>query len=225
MKRCGLVVVSLLCINLFTTGAKAQTSADAPAACALAPYTVHLKWGTRELPLKGHMVVEAHYATSESVYRCKSFPCSAVDGILQHLQTSCDLLKAIIPIADCMNEVYPLSQLRKWTPPEGRGRWGQGSVGVRPDAYKELWLITMYWQSTNHRPEPDTKFLICNETHQCLVGVAGYETGPFSRKFMGGAVPEVHWYLNSNQQTTLTIGYLQDQTLTPGPIDCAGKEF
>ncbi len=54
---------------------------------------------------------------------------------------------------------------------------------------------------------------------RAVVASAGWETGPGSNSFVGGATEEVHHWLQ-HSSGPLEIGLAVDQTLPLGPIDC-----
>ena len=204
--------------------------------CALAPYTVKLQRGKKivavALPAKGSLVEESHYMTThdklpdvwpgamakqpkgEHAVQCD-------EGIVAHLERSIALYRRFKPEAT-IADVYPEWWQQVWTPQEG-GYCGQGSIGevqlktLTPEM--ELWLLTMNW-APDTKPDPGTRFLLGYKGKHVILA-AGFETGPRQRKFLGGVTPEVHNYLGvMNETKGLSLGYLQDQTLAPGPVEC-----
>jgi hypothetical protein len=143
------------------------------------------------------------------------------EGISAHLDRSIALYRRYKPEAT-VADVYPEWWQQVWTPQEG-GHCGQGSIGdaqlkmLTPEM--ELWLLTMNW-ADDAQPEPGTRFLLSYKGKHVVL-IAGFEAGPKQRKFLGGVTPEVHNYLGViNETKGLSLGYLQDQSLVPGPIDC-----
>lgn len=108
-----------------------------------------------------------------------------------------------------------------WTPEE-HGKFGQGSVGDRQnkllDADNELWMMNMMWAKGN-RPPLNSKFLMSYNGRNVVV-IAGFETGPSARYFLGGVTGEVHSWLKSNMNSTIAISYLADQSINAGPCNC-----
>lgn len=175
------------------------------------------KWAkTITLPAVGRFVCESHYATSADMYGSRLFPNSISEGIGEHLQRSLAVLKLYEPSVSAA-EVYNASWKNQWTPPEN-GKAGQGSVGdKKPSIAEEIWQGNMMWASNGDKPKPGTKFLVEANGRKCVIQM-GYETGPGEESFLGGLVPEVHWYLKTNNSSMIKLSYLADQKIPLGPV-------
>lgn len=194
--------------------------------CELAPIELNLgfknKWQKKiTLPTIGAFVVESHYVTDEDFPKAQ-WPLSSDQGISGHLAASCALLthKYKLPVEPDCSDVYADSWTRVWTPSED-GNIGQGARGdyIRPDLESEIWQGNMMFRPESF-PKMGTKFLLKHKNKTVVVSF-GYEIGPGSSKFLGGLTPEVHYYLESSNDATLTIGLLKDQALPLGPVDCS----
>ena len=76
----------------------------------------------------------------------------------------------------------------------------------------------MYW---NPRPPAGTRVLVYDPaTGGAVVASGGYETGPGSNESIGGAVEEIHLALGTEHHDRLVMGFLADDQLPLGPIDC-----
>ena len=157
-----------------------------------------------QLPALGSVVMEAHLVTTEEFEG--TWPTSAWDGIEAHYAAS-ELVSG-----------YSFDRHEPWAPEgEGGSMWGQGSTR-RPPPLDEAWYVNMYWRN---RPDPGTRMLIFNPVNgRAVVASAGYETGPGSADHIGGVVEEVHHHLGSRHRSQLIMGFLVDQELDLGPIDC-----
>lgn len=176
------------------------------------------KWEkTLTTPITGKFCTEAHYATTSDSFGGKLFPSSQSEGITIHLARSAERLNAD------PNSIYDASYKRVWTPPEG-GKAGQGSVGdLKPSVEEEMWQGNMMW-ADGYKPRPGTKFLVTNPKNKkaCVIQM-GYETGPADQKYVGGLVSEVHWYLESNDETNLILERPVDQTISLGPLSGSAR--
>lgn len=184
--------------------------------CEVVEETLKLTNQTVTLPVEGRMVLESHLATKEDTFPGRSFPNSIHEGILDHMNRSCERLKKF-GVKNCL-DVYAASYHRQWTPPEF-GLAGQGSIGNRkPTVDEEMWLGNMYWTREN-KPAPGTKFL-ASRGDRSVVVVMGYETGPRDPKFIGGLQGEAMWWLRATNADPVRLGRLKDQSVPPGPITC-----
>jgi len=193
---------------------------EQPSSCQGYPLTMRLRGRTVTLPASGVWTLESHLATSEDVFPdSRSFPKSVSENISSHLNNSCSLLSKLVDGVDC-GEVYGTKWDKMWTPPEN-GKAGQGAVGgVRPSNEEEMWIFNMMWMGKS-MPEPGTKFLASYNGKNVVV-VGGYERGPSSRHFLGGFQKEVLWALGAtNDSSKVTLSTLSDQSLPPGPVNCA----
>jgi|GEM_PF-1867036 len=188
--------------------------------CEGYPLSMKLRGRTVTLPATGVWTLESHLATDEDSFpNRRSFPKTVRENIYGHLANSCDLLARLIPGTNC-GEVYKTSWDKEWTPPEN-GKAGQGALGaVRPSKEEELWIFNMMWVGKS-MPKAGTKFL-ATFNGKSVVVVGGYERGPSSKKFIGGFQREVLWALGAEEASSrITLSTLLDQTLPPGPVDCA----
>jgi hypothetical protein len=114
------------------------------------------------------------------------------------------------------NELFDNTYLKQWTPAEN-GQPGQGSVGNdRPSVAEELWIANMCWAAKG-KPKPGTKFLMTAHGRRVVV-VMGYETGPESRVFLGGAQGAVFKALGLKNQDVAEIACLRDQSVPVGSV-------
>lgn len=186
--------------------------------CSVISETLVLKNQTAKLPKMGKFVLESHLATKSDTFPAgRLFPQSVSEGILDHMNRSCEYLKKL-GVKNCL-DVFSTKYHRAWTPPES-GKAGQGSVGnLKPTVEEEMWSGNLYWTSAN-KPKPGTKFLASRGGRHVVV-VMGYETGPRDPSFLGGLQGEVMWWLQANNShTDIQLGRLKDQTLPPGPVIC-----
>jgi hypothetical protein len=161
-------------------------------------------------------------ATTEDVFDGRLFPGTQNEKIADHLARSCARLQHLGARAGC-EDVYRTHDHRLFTPPEG-GKAGQGSTGDRkPPIEEEIWVMNMMFR-TGHVPPPGQRWLV-SANDRFVVVVAGWEVGPGKQDWLGGMQGEVHWYLGTNNDSQITIhGSLKDQTMLPGPIECARNE-
>ncbi len=171
---------------------------------------------TITLPCTGCFVEESHYSTTqESFPEGRKFPKTKDENILPHLQRSYPLYRVYDPEMS-FEALYRNSWHKVWTPPEG-WEYGQGSVGeIRPTPEEELWFMTMMW-APGEKPPVGTKFLLRANNRQIVV-VAGYETGPGDKQYLGGITREVHAWLRTNNESLIEIQLLVDQSVKIGPI-------
>ena len=157
-----------------------------------------------EMPALGSVVKEAHLVSEQEF---EGWPSGSTDGIERHFSLS-----------EAATD-YRYERTEPWAPAgEGGSLWGQGSTGMPVPLEAEAWYITMFWR---HRPPPSTRMLVFNPVNgRAVVAAAGYETGPGSNEDIGGVSEEIHHYLNTQHQDLLQLGFLLDQTLPFGPINC-----
>ena len=158
-----------------------------------------------EMPAFGPVVLEAHLVTTEEFP--DSWPTSAWDGIPEHYVFSEGVTG------------YSIDRTQSWAPEgEGGSQWGQGSTS-RPPPLDEGWYVNMYWRN---RPPRGTRMLVFNPKNgRGVVTAGGYETGPGSATAIGGASEEIHDVLGTTHRSVLLMGFLVDQELSLGPIECA----
>jgi hypothetical protein len=186
--------------------------------CSVVTETLKLTNQTVTLPKKGRMVLESHLATkSDSFPAGRLFPQTISEGILDHMNRACEILKKH-GVTNCL-DVFSTKYHRQWTPPES-GKAGQGSIGnTKPTVIEEMWSGNLYWTREN-KPKPGTKFLASRNGRHVVV-VMGYETGPRDPKFLGGLQGEVMWWLKAtNTDSDIQLARLKDQSLSPGPVVC-----
>jgi hypothetical protein len=188
--------------------------------CTLVKEVIQLKSGTVSFPTSGKIVIESHLATREDTFNSQAlFPADAKNLIQAHLDRSCEALRRLFPNEDCAS-LYRAPWSRQWTPAEGRGLFGQGSVGdLKPTVAEELWGANMNWGS-GARPAPGTRFLASHGERHVVV-VMGYESGPTSSRLLAGLQTEVAWALGVANDDIVEIGRLVDQQSPPGPVECA----
>ncbi|MCO4745985.1 MAG: hypothetical protein KC912_14415 [Proteobacteria bacterium] len=159
-------------------------------------------------PSVGPVVLEAHLVTTEEY--SGSWPTSFTDGIAAHYSLSQGVTS------------YAMTRSEPWAPAgEGGSEFGQGSTGSPVPAADEAWYVNMYWRN---RPARGTRILVMNPlTGDAVVASGGYETGPGANTAIGGAVEEIHHHLGTGHRDDLIMGFLVDQTVDLGPIDCAAR--
>ena len=158
-------------------------------------------------PAAGPVVKEAHLVTTADGFAQETWPQSFTDGIDEHYALSQQI------------SGYETARNQPWAPAgEGGSEYGQGSTGVQipPDA--EAWYVNMHWK---RRPARGTRVIVFNpRTGRAVVAAGGYETGPGSNTAIGGAVEEIHRYLETSHRDTLIMGFAEDQSMSYGPIEC-----
>lgn len=198
--------------------------------------TVQLKWGTMKLPLRGRFVIESHYATKTETFingfDHTPFPRSSSDKIKEHMFASAEyffrsfpnLAKKFKDKTAFVDAVYNQSFEKVWTPANDGGTnfFGQGARGnMKPTVEEEMWQANMMF--TKLVPA-GTKFKLRNPKNGKEVIVQmGYEIGPGSKSYLGGAVPEVHWWLESNNSTELELLPVS-QSAALGPVEVTVPE-
>lgn len=166
-----------------------------------------------KFPTSGKMYVESHLATTED---------KALD-IQAHLKRSCDLLKPYDSTLTTCTTVFTSGDgSRSFTPAEGGGNVGQGSVSKKPGPGEEMYSGNFMYASGTE-PRPGEKWLISGNGKYFALSV-GWETGPGDQKILGGLQKEVHWHLGTDNDSKITVyGKLKDQSLALGPVKCEGK--
>ncbi len=159
------------------------------------------------LPALGPVVEEAHLVTDDEGFEPGRWPASFGDRIAEHYARSAEETGAV------------LARDQGWAPAgEGGSEFGQAAVGAKLPVLDEAWYVNMYWHD---RPAPGTRLLVLNPaTGAAVVASGGYETGPGTPEAIGGAVEEIHLSLGTDHRSPLVMGYLRDQSLPLGPIDC-----
>ena len=157
------------------------------------------------LPVTGNVVKEAHLVTVDDELG-GSWPTSFTDGIDAHYARS------------AAQSGYEMARDQPWAPAgEGGSQYGQGATSTALPVLDEAWYLCMYWRD---RPAPGTRMIVRNPANgRAVVASAGYETGPGSNSWIGGATEEVHHWLQ-HTSGPLEIGVAADQTLPLGPLDC-----
>ena len=160
-----------------------------------------------QMPATGPVVMEAHLVTVDDGYGTGAndpWPGSITEGIEDHYELSQDATG------------FVLYRDQSWCPQESCS-YGQGAYGAKVPVADEAWYVCMYWSD---RPDPGTRMIVMNGDGRAIVAAAGYETGPGDLSNVAGATEEVHHYLDTGHQSTLTVGFAVDQTLPLGPITC-----
>lgn len=171
--------------------------------------------GKLYFPIVGKFCVESHYATATERFADGLFPGTDSEKIQNHLLNSFDLLKKYIPDAS-FDDVYNANFKRVWTPANdgGKNEYGQAARGsLRPLPEEEIWQGNMFFKNL---PTPGTKFLATANGRSCVIQM-GYESGPGGTEFVGGFVPEVHYYLKTNNGSAIILTECS-QTLPLGPL-------
>jgi hypothetical protein len=157
-------------------------------------------------PATGPVVKEAHLVTVADDFG-GGWPGSFTDGIEAHYALS------------EAESGYSMERREPWAPAgEGGSEFGQGSFGAPLPVVDEAWYVNMYWRQ---RPPAGTRLLVRNpETGAAVVAAGGYETGPGDNTRIGGVTEEIHDHLGTGHLSVLQLGFLVDQDLPLGPIDC-----
>lgn len=175
---------------------------------------------TVSLPEAGRFVEESHYVTTDDRFGKEQWPNQKDQGIGMHLRRSFKVYRKYDPSMQFEN-LYSHSWQKEWTPEEG-GHFGQGAVGEiqlsELTAEMEMWFMTMMW-AKGERPKRGTRFLLTANNKHVIV-IAGYETGPSSKTYLGGVTREVHKWLNTTSESEITISLLKDQSINIGPVVC-----
>ncbi|HRK79411.1 MAG TPA: proton-conducting transporter membrane subunit [Thiobacillus sp.] len=159
------------------------------------------------MPAVGPIVREAHLVTQEEP---APYPSTATEELAAH---------------------YALSQSRTglvmfreelWAPLEGGAFYGAG-IGS-PDRFPVLdegWYVNMYWTPAS-RPPRGTRMILrrTDDPSRAVVVAAGYETGPGDLSKVGGTTEESHFYLGTQHDATLELGFAVDGSLPLGPRRC-----
>lgn len=198
------------------------TPAIANDPCAVLPRTVLL--GTRSwrrdvpLPTTGRMFGESHLATTSDPSPAQLE--SVTDRIEAHLMRSAAILRDRFGITD-QSAVYAQRWARQWTPAEGGGLVGQGSISVLAPPDAEMFVFNMMHRRGDV-PPPGERWLLCNAAAgRCAVAAAGYEIGPTNQAVLGGVQRELQFVLGATNATPITVhGPLRDQSLPYGPVTC-----
>lgn len=172
------------------------------------------------LPTQGRFVEEAHYLTNKDSFPNK-YPKDSIEGIMDHLNRSFALYNKFDSSAK-FKRLFRFRHRKEWTPSENR-EIGQGAIGdlqlTRLNPEDELWMMNMMWDK-GQRPKIGTKFLV-SANNKNVVVVAGYETGPQAKAFLGGVTGEVHeWLGTGNNSRNITVSLLKDQGVASGPCRC-----
>jgi len=192
--------------------------------CALQDLDLEMVWGHCEpdidcyeaggarflrTPAVGPVVKEAHLVTVEDGFG-EGWPSSFTDGIERHY--------ALSEAASG----YAMDRREPWAPAgEGGSEYGQSAFGRPLPVLDEAWYVNMYWR---RRPPPGTRMLVRDpESGRAAVAAGGYETGPGNPAHIGGVTEEIHDHLGTSHRSRLQLGFLVDQSLPLGPIDCGGQ--
>jgi hypothetical protein len=187
--------------------------------CALTKESLSLKKRTIVLPTTGAIVIESHLATAEDQFpKNRLFPVDDQELLDTHKERSCQRLLELPINAKC-KDAYKDPHVQVWTPPEGKGLFGQGSVGNRrPLVLEEMWSGNMNW-TTGSKPKPGTRFLVSRGSKHVVL-IMGYETGPDNPGLLLGLQSEVAYYLGVENSDVVKVGRLVDQSVASGPVEC-----
>lgn len=177
--------------------------------------TVFVNGLKETVPMEGKLVLESHLVAQED--NLTKFPSTTYENAKWHIRASCAKLIEKGLVKDDCSHVYNNRYVQQWTPSES-GSIGQGSTGKKPPLDCEMWIVNQYWTSKT-RPAMGTKYMI-EANGKKVIACAGYETGPASSSFIGGAQGEVFWYLGINNTSKVKLGKIDDQSLPYGPIEC-----
>ncbi len=176
--------------------------------CYLAPDSGGTTRAWLRTPAYGPLVREAHLVTTTDVAHLDGgWPSSLWDGIPGHYTRT------------AAASGYAMSRAEPWAPDgEGNAHFGQGATGAPVPPLDETWYVNMYWRD---RPTKGTRMLVLDPfSGRAVVASGGYETGPGSHTAIGGATEEIHHWLGTTHRAPAVIGFLADQALPLGPIDC-----
>jgi hypothetical protein len=187
--------------------------------CTLTKESLSLKKRTIALPTSGAIVIESHLATAEDQFpKNRLFPVNDQESLEIHKARSCQRLLELPINAKC-KDAYKDPHVQVWTPPEGKGLFGQGSVGTRrPPVLEEMWSGNMNW-TAGSKPKPGTRFLVSRGPKHAVL-IMGYETGPDNPRLLLGLQSELAYYLGVDNDDVVEVGRLVDQSASPGPVEC-----
>jgi hypothetical protein len=187
--------------------------------CTFRKESLSLKKRTIVLPTTGAIVIESHLATAEDQFsKNRLFPVDDQELLDTHKARSCLRLLELPINANC-KDAYKDPHVQVWTPPEGKGLFGQGSVGNRrPPVLEEMWSGNMNW-TAGSKPNPGTRFLVSRGPKHVVL-IMGYETGPDNPGLLLGLQSEVAYYLGVENNDVVEVGRLVDQSASPGPVEC-----
>ncbi len=176
---------------------------------------------TITLPATGKFVQESHYVTTNDEFPGnRLFAKTQDENITLHLKNSLHIYQSYDSTMT-YERLYNNKHKKVWTPAE-RGNIGQGSVGnIQTDELTpemELWMMCMMW-APGEKTERGTKFIL-SANGKKVVAVAGYETGPGQKKYLGGVTCEIHAWLGTTSSSDITVEYAEDQSLVCGPLNC-----
>ena len=158
-------------------------------------------------PSLGPVVGEAHLVTVDEDFSGDGWPTALRDQIDRHYQIS----QAATG--------YVMDRDEPWAAEgEGGSHWGGGATGQKLPVLDEAWYVNMYWRD---RPARGRRVLVIEPwSGRAVVAAGGWETGPGSNTAIGGACEEIHHALASSHRDDLVMGFLVDDALPLGPIDC-----
>jgi hypothetical protein len=164
------------------------------------------------------MFGESHLATTQDPEPARLT--GATDRIDAHITRSGGILRERFGISS-PEPVYRPRWARQWTPAEGGGWVGQGSITTLPPAEAEMFVFNLMHRRGD-LPRPGERWLLCNyAAGRCAVAAAGYEIGPAAQDVLGGVQRELQYFLAASNNTPITVhGPLQDQSLPFGPVAC-----
>jgi len=160
----------------------------------------------------GKISAEDHLVTTGDP---KKNPSSTSDGIQDHLRITNFS-------QNCTGGDICNADSQRWTPAEGGGAIGQGSVAIGSiPTSDEPWVMNARWKPM---PKAGTRVIItAKKIGKSIVTVAGYEYGPSaSTGNVAGAQKEVLAKLGISHGDQITFGFAQGQSLVPGTVYIPG---
>ncbi|NUP14065.1 MAG: hypothetical protein HOW73_49160 [Polyangiaceae bacterium] len=159
------------------------------------------------MPASGPVVKEAHLVTQEEP---EPFPSTATEELEAHYALSQEKTGLV------------MHREEVWAPLEGGAFYGAG-IGspAKFPVEDEGWYVNMYWTPAS-RPPRGTRMILRrpDDPTRAVVVAAGYETGPGDLSRIGGTTEETHYYLGTDHDATLELGFATDQSLPIGPRRC-----
>lgn len=160
-----------------------------------------------QMPATGPVVKEDHLVTQEEL---EPYPSSATEKLAEHYALS-QSKTGLVMFREAL-----------WAPLEGGAFYGAGigSPAKFPVA-DEGWYVNMYWTPAA-RPPRGTRMILRrpDDPTRAVVVAGGYETGPGNLSSIAGTTEEAHFYLRSEHEDALELGFAVDPTLPLGPRRC-----
>jgi hypothetical protein len=209
-----LVFFALLILSGFAEVKKDHSKNIESGKCKTVSKEYEMQYGKITLPATGKIVEESHYLTTSDPNKVKCNDCLIED----HLANSCFELKKIGLCSDIYS-FYKSKWQKEWTPAEGGGEIGIGATTKwRPTVTDEMWQGNLYFKKL---PPLGTKFIFTNvKNSKSVIVHMGYELGPNKKHGIAGLTTEAFRYLQLDQNSLVTIGYIENQEIGLGPINC-----